>query len=46
MVKKEIFEQFLKEKMKNLKYNFNNELNCMIEMNGTKRKDHSLVYLN
>jgi hypothetical protein len=46
MVKKEIFDIYLKEKLKNLKYNFNNKLNCMVDMNGRIRKDHSIVYLN
>lgn len=47
MVKKDIFDIYLKEKLKNLKYNFNNELNYMIEMHDRRiRKDHSLIYLN
>jgi hypothetical protein len=47
IVKKEIFDIHLKEKLKNLKYNFDNELNMMVNDNGNiKRTEHSIIYLN
>jgi hypothetical protein len=46
MVKKETFDMYLKEKLKNLKYNFNNKSNCLVQMDGRIRKDHSIIYLN
>ena len=46
IVKKEVFDEHLKEKLKNLKYNFNNELKCMVQLNGKIRKEHQLTYLN
>jgi hypothetical protein len=46
IVKKEIFDLHLKEKLKNLKYNFDNELNALSDIHGNKRSDHSINYLN
>lgn len=47
IVKKEIFDIHLKEKLNNLKYNFDNELNMLCDIKGNnKRPEHSIIYLN
>jgi len=47
IVKKEIFDMHLKEKLKNLKYNFDNKLNMLCNVkSGNKNPQHSLNYLN
>ena len=46
IVKKEIFDLYLKEKLSNLKYNFDNQLNMLCDIHGNKRPEHSIIYLN